>query len=209
MITITKAQYKIHLIFELIAVLIVVPFLLNFLYNNWNKLDIVYKIFFTSLIILTLIVDGYLIYKWLLTNINNNINNNVNNNVSNNINNNVNNNVSNNNLKSNNIMSNSNSINKAEILIRQSARYAHAARQDKDILIALLHANYGSGYLFAAKDIFPEKELIALFPSYNKYKEFTREIISIQDEVNRRAVKECPSIVKNKDIVTLMGGESN
>lgn len=176
MITITKEQYKIHLIFELIAVLVVIPFLLNFLYNSWNKLDLVYKIFFTSLIMLTLIVDGYLIYKWLLTNINGN---------------------------------KSNTINKAEILIRQSARYAHAARQDKDVLIALLHANYGSGYLFAAKDIFPEKNLISLFPSYNKYKEFTKEIINIQDEVNRRAVTECPSIVKNKDIVTLMGGESN
>jgi hypothetical protein len=96
---------------------------------------------------------------------------------------------------------------KAEILIRQSARYAHAARQDKDILIALLHANYGSGYLFAAKDIFPESVLISLFSSYKEYKEFELGIITIQDEVNRRTVNTCPDIVSVRDIITKMGGE--
>lgn len=98
---------------------------------------------------------------------------------------------------------------KANVLIRQSARYAHAARQDKDLLIALLHANYSSGYLFAAKDIFPENLLISLFPSYKDYKEFEAKIKEIQDEVNTRAVSGCPSMVSKKDIITKMGGESS
>ena len=32
-------------------------------------------------------------------------------------------------------------------LLRQSARWALASQQDKSPLIALLHANYGAGYL--------------------------------------------------------------
>lgn len=179
MVIISKDQYKIHIFFEILAIVIVIPMLIIFLYNNWKNINIIYKAFFITLILITLLVDGYLLYKWLIIfNVN----------------------------KKNKI---NKSINKAQILIRQSARYAHAARQDKDILIALLHANYGSGYLFAAKDIYPENELIDLFPSYNKYKEFTREIINIQDEVNRRAVTECPKLITNKDIITVMSGTSN
>lgn len=99
-----------------------------------------------------------------------------------------------------------NDLNMAGILIRQSARYSHAARQDKDLLIALLHANYGTGYLYAAKDIFPETTLVKLFNSYKEFKKFERGIIKIQDEVNTRTITECPSIVSIKDIVTKMGG---
>jgi hypothetical protein len=103
----------------------------------------------------------------------------------------------------------SNDINKARILIRQSARYAHAARQDEDQLIALLHANYGSGYLFAAKDIFPETVLVKLFSSYDEYKDFEQGVIKIQDTVNTRTVDNCPNIVSTKDIITKMGGEGD
>ena len=110
-------------------------------------------------------------------------------------------------INNNNIKSTIPDLKKAEILIRQSARYAHAARQDEDILIALLHANYGTGYLWAAKDIFPETMIVKLFNSYKEFKEFERGIVKIQDDVNTRAVSGCPTMVSKRDIITMMGGE--
>ena len=44
-------------------------------------------------------------------------------------------------------------------LIRQAARWAAAAQQDKSPMIALLHANYGAGYLWALKDIASDQDI--------------------------------------------------
>ena len=44
-------------------------------------------------------------------------------------------------------------------LVRQTARYSSAALQDKSPLIALLHANYGTGYLWALKSIATNDEI--------------------------------------------------
>lgn len=41
----------------------------------------------------------------------------------------------------------------AQKLIRQVARWSTAGKQDKNSMIAVLHANYGAGYLWALKDI--------------------------------------------------------
>ena len=46
-----------------------------------------------------------------------------------------------------------------DILVRQTARWATAAKQDKNILIAVLHANYAAGYLWALKDIASDEEI--------------------------------------------------
>ena len=42
---------------------------------------------------------------------------------------------------------------KVKILARQAARWSTAAKQDENPLIAVLHANYGAGYLWAINDI--------------------------------------------------------
>ena len=39
----------------------------------------------------------------------------------------------------------------AQKLVRQAARWSTAAKQDKNSMIAVLHANYGAGYLWALK----------------------------------------------------------
>src|SRR5207237_6958 len=41
---------------------------------------------------------------------------------------------------------------KVQILTRQAARWSTAASQDNNPLIAVLHANYGAGYLWAIHD---------------------------------------------------------
>ena len=46
-----------------------------------------------------------------------------------------------------------------ETLIRQASRWSVAAQQDDSPIIALLHANYGAGYLWALKDIATDQEI--------------------------------------------------
>jgi len=188
MFYISKNQYYLHLIFEFVALTIVVPVLIYFLITNWKKLNNFYRLFFILVISITLTVDGLLLCSFMNKNMDKNMNKTMN---------------MNNNIQVKQLPE----LEKAEILLRQSARYAHAARQDKDILIALLHANYGTGYLWAAKDIFPESLLVKHFGSYKEFKEFERGIIEIQDNVNKLSVAKCPQIVSKKDIITKLGGE--
>ena len=44
-------------------------------------------------------------------------------------------------------------------LIRQSARYATTAQQDKSPAISILHANYAVAYLHALKDIVSDSQI--------------------------------------------------
>nr|QIZ31264.1 hypothetical protein orf00309 [Ostreococcus mediterraneus virus 2] len=51
-------------------------------------------------------------------------------------------------------------MNKAiEKLVRQSARYAVAAQQDESPVIAILHANYATGYFYALKEFASESQI--------------------------------------------------
>ena len=44
-------------------------------------------------------------------------------------------------------------------LVRQSARWSTASTQDESPLIAVLHANYGAGYLWALRDVASDSEI--------------------------------------------------
>ena len=76
-------------------------------------------------------------------------------------------------------------------LVRQAARWSTAAEQDNDPLIAVLHANYGAGYLWALKDIATAEE-IEMVTRMNSFKEFELNIVKIQDKVTKRAMNVCP-----------------
>ena len=83
--------------------------------------------------------------------------------------------------------------NKKEIintLIRQSARWSIASQQDTNVLIAVLHANYGAGYLWALRDIATDDE-ITKSSGINILK-FRDEIIKVQDSATRRLNAACP-----------------
>ena len=78
-------------------------------------------------------------------------------------------------------------------LIRQSARYSAAATQDESPLIALLHANYGAGYLLALRDVATDVEI----KKYGNVDilEFQNKITSIQDKATKLVSGTCPKFV--------------
>lgn len=99
-------------------------------------------------------------------------------------------------------------MNKAiEKLVRQSARYATAAQQDKSPVVAILHANYAAAYLYALKDIANESQIHnATGIDVRKFKE---HIINVQDSVTKKTTETCPEFAGQVDIyLAEIGGEA-
>jgi hypothetical protein len=92
-----------------------------------------------------------------------------------------------------------------QILSRQAARWSTAAEQDESPLVAVLHANYGAGYLWALKDI-ANTEQINAATGIDMLK-FEREIVSAQDNATKRMVKLCPDFGPKRTYLTQIGGE--
>lgn len=74
-----------------------------------------------------------------------------------------------------------------ERLVAQAARWAVAAKQDEAPLVALMHANYGAGYLWGARD------LAVVWPP--EYQRLEAEIVGIQRAATMRALRECPALL--------------
>ena len=93
-----------------------------------------------------------------------------------------------------------------EKLIRQSARYATAAQQDKSPVLAVLHANYAAAYLYAVKDIANESQIHnATGIDVKKFKE---HVTNVQDMVTKKTSEECPNFAGDVDIyLAQIGGE--
>ena len=83
-------------------------------------------------------------------------------------------------------------------LVRQTARWATAAQQDQSPLIALLHANYATGYLWALKDIASEKEINRI--AGIDLKQFEEHIVNVQDMTTKKVVKACPEFSGEIDL---------
>jgi len=83
-----------------------------------------------------------------------------------------------------------------KILVRQASRWSAAAQQDRSPLIALLHANYGAGYLWALKDVATEREIVATVPGLD-FQKFVKKITDIQDASAKKASSVCPSLTGN------------
>ena len=79
------------------------------------------------------------------------------------------------------------------ILLRASARYAIAASQDNNVAVAVLHANYAAGYLWALSDIATASEIESI--SGIDWKQFRNAIIDIQDMATKRLSKACPNYI--------------
>ena len=91
------------------------------------------------------------------------------------------------------------------VLTRQAARWSTAAKQDKNSMIAVLHANYGAGYLWALKDI-ASSEQIKAATGIDLLK-FEREIVSTQDMATKKMAFLCPKYAPKSTYLTKIGGE--
>ena len=90
-------------------------------------------------------------------------------------------------------------------LVRQASRWTTASMQDENSMIAVLHANYGAGYLWALKDIASENDIERA--SGIKLKTFEREIIKVQDRATKRMASLCPSYAPKRTYLSELGGE--
>ncbi len=90
-------------------------------------------------------------------------------------------------------------------LLRQSARWSTAAEQDENPMIAILHANYGAGYLWALKDIATDNEIEET--GKINILQFRDEIVKVQDEATLKMVKTCPNFAPKKSYLTEIAKE--
>lgn len=82
-------------------------------------------------------------------------------------------------------------------LIRGCARWASASLQDKSPLVAVLHANYASGYLWALRDVFSDKD-IQRFANVDII-QFQKHITDVQDKATKLLIGVCPQYTLNID----------
>ena len=91
-------------------------------------------------------------------------------------------------------------------LLRQTARWSTAATQDESPLIAVLHAYYGTGYLWALKDIASNKDIKTA--TNVDMTEFEKHVVSIQDSTTKNLSKVCPEFSKtDNEYLARIGGE--
>jgi hypothetical protein len=86
-------------------------------------------------------------------------------------------------------------------IIRGCARWAAASLQDKSPLVAVLHANYASGYLWALRDTFSDEEIKR--SSGVNIIQFQKRITDIQDIATKSMISVCPKYAS--DIDTYLG----
>jgi len=91
-------------------------------------------------------------------------------------------------------------------IMRGSARWALASKQDKSPLVAVLHANYGCAYLWALKDVFNDYEIESA-TGINVI-DFQNRITNIQDTVTKNVVKLCPEYASGiqDEILSIIAG---
>ena len=91
-------------------------------------------------------------------------------------------------------------------LVRQTARWATAAQQDQSPLVALLHANYAAGYLWALKDIASDTEINKV--AGINLKQFEEHIVNVQDMTTKNVLKACPEFAGEVDLyLSTIAGE--
>ena len=94
-----------------------------------------------------------------------------------------------------------------QTLIRQTSRWSLASLQDESPIIALLHANYGAGYLWALKDIATDTEIEQA--SNINIVDFEKKILAAQDQATKKVSSVCPNFTDGLDSELLrLGGDA-
>lgn len=88
--------------------------------------------------------------------------------------------------------------NMIKILLNKSTTWITTSNNDTNAIIALLHANYATGYLRAMSDIFTEEEITNA--SGINLSEFRNKIIKEQNIITNHVMKLCyPKKPPNKN----------
>ena len=111
-----------------------------------------------------------------------------------------------NNNRQNNNRQKNDSAKAIKTLIRQAARWSVAANQDENPMIAVMHANYGAGYLWAANDIATSSEIERV--AGIDYKKFKSLITAAQDSAMRKMAGVCPKYVPEGSYLMKIAGEA-
>lgn len=90
-------------------------------------------------------------------------------------------------------------------LIRQTARWTIASRQDISPIVAVLHINYGVGYLSALTDIAKPNEIEKI--TGINFDKFKKEIYLTQDIITKRLAKICPNYAPISSYLGNISGE--
>ena len=90
-------------------------------------------------------------------------------------------------------------------LVRQASRWSMAAAQDQSAMIAVLHANYGAGYLWALRDIATDNE-IKEATGIDVLK-FRDEITKVQDTATKKMASLCPQYAPQSTYLSKLAGE--
>src|SRR3990167_1087750 len=77
-------------------------------------------------------------------------------------------------------------------LMRQTLRWLVAARQDREPVIAVLHANYAAGYIAALRQVASDAE-IQHFTGVEAIK-LEASVIAAQDRATERLLAKCPQL---------------
>ena len=91
-----------------------------------------------------------------------------------------------------------NNSNIIQVLVRSTARWSLASLQDKSPLVAVLHANYGTGYLWALREVFTDTQ-IQDATGVNIIK-FEKQITQIQDRATKMLMSVCPKFSTGLDL---------
>ncbi len=101
-------------------------------------------------------------------------------------------------IKNNATTTKNNTIDNAvDILTRQCARWAVASQQDTNAIVAVLHANYGVGYLGAIQDTTSNDDFNRI--TGLDFQEFQKHIVGIQDDATKKLVSQCPQLASSFD----------
>ena len=83
-------------------------------------------------------------------------------------------------------------------LAQQSANWGTMAQQDDSPIIAMLHANYAVGYLWALKDIASPKEIFK--QTGLNLEQFEEHVVNLQSMVTKKVLKKCPELAGEVDL---------
>ena len=83
-------------------------------------------------------------------------------------------------------------------LMQQSAKWATMAQQDESPIVAVLHANYAMGYLWAIKDIASPKDVNR--ETGINLQQFEEHVVNVQSMVTKRVIKQCPELAGEIDL---------